>query len=653
MNKRTGIAGLCLAVSLLLGAPAFAAEKLEPDLARATERVGVVSDRATRLLRAIAPGRAFPLRGEAAIQRYMDCVTFEMLGEHEEAASGLFTLVTTGVLVDAGLHQDAEWSLAESLFNGGNVETAEVRLEGMLADAGHPFRPEAVRTLLEILARQRRTEEFYQLYQQEIASGKVRATDAIIYSVGRSFWIQGTFSRKDAAAQFARLQPESRFYSRAQYFLGTIHTADGDLASAIPVFENVTKLPIAGTEDRKLHDLAILALGRIYYERGDFLQATTWYNQISGDSPLLDRALYELSWTYIKQSKNADALKAIDIYLLSFPNGDGAAELKVVQGQLNMMEQTWDQALVAFDQVVTEYTPVKEQLGALARSTEDHDTYFARVVAIGEGTATDIPEYARTLILADKELGQAIHLFTELEDQRRDIEYSEALIAELEVALSGAEAMDLAATQAEIEAVQAECQAQRQNLFALEEEWLGSIGASNQAIQDLRRRRTAMPAVGDPAAIRSIRADYAVLRKGRTSVVPTRLDGLHGTLDRAESELADSKLRLTSPDVEDIGRLRAVFDQEVLNVAGERADRQVTLGRAQTVSVALTREGFGRLEDLFGRSVLAADTGIVDVYWGEKIQTVDSKEELQLQKVDVLADIDRRFDLIRQKMGQE
>jgi len=87
-------------------------------------------------------------------------------------------------------------------------------------------------------------------------------------------------------------------------------------------------------------------------------------------------------------------------------------------------------------------------------------------------------------------------------------------------------------------------------------------------------------------------------------------------------------------------------------VEAEEVEYRATLIRSQTVSIELTRGGFGRLEDLFGGSVLAADTGIVDVYWGRRIETVDEKEALLIRQADVMSDLDQRFELIRQKLGQ-
>jgi tetratricopeptide (TPR) repeat protein len=647
---------------VLASSAAHASDKYLPAIEKLDSQADVVEEDSHGLLRRIAPGRAFPLRGEPAIQRYTDSIYWGMLGDHEREASALFTLVTTGVLVERGLHRDAEWSLAEALFNAGNRATAESRLEVLLNDQQHPFRPDAVRLLLELYARAGRIDEFYQLYNAEIVSGRVRASDVVTYSVGRAFWLQGAFGRAEASRHFAMVPPQSNYYGRAQYFLGVIEVADGDLASAVPIFTQVTRLSADTPDQAQVRDLALLALGRIAYEQSDFAAADGWYAQIPAESPVLGRALYEQAWCRIKAGgletdlgaqrlAYAKALDAIGVYLLSYPNGAEAAELRVVEGQLQTLSARWDDAVGSFDQVVADYTPVEAQFAALARADEDRSTYFARVVAIGQGPTEDVPEYARQLVLSDPDLAKAIQLFTDLDHQRADIEYSEGLIRELDGALAEAAALDPVKLQAEIGTVRQELGRARVGALETEEALIGEQ-AGKSVVDDLRARRLALGTDPKPDAIRDLRAQYQTVGPKRSPEL-ARLDEVHAALDRAQDNLDDAEMRLFSTEVEDTARLRAVYDQEVKNVAIERTDHAQSLVAAQEVSVALTRAGFGRLEDLFGQSVLNADMGIVDVFWEKKTETYDRKQELLRAKVDVLDQIDSRFDLIRQASGEE
>ena len=104
-------------------------------------------------------------------------------------------------------------------------------------------------------------------------------------------------------------------------------------------------------------------------------------------------------------------------------------------------------------------------------------------------------------------------------------------------------------------------------------------------------------------------------------------------------------------DPNEIGRLRAEFSREVADVAVERADYVRELDDARGVALALTRGGFGRLEDFFADSVLKADMGIVDVYWAQKLALSDELTRIKEEKDGMLADLERRFQLIHDKMG--
>ena len=83
-----------------------------------------------------------------------------LVGDYAMAAEGFFSLVTLAALTDAGLHRDAEWYLAESLFQMGNSSTAEARYLVIAQDDTHPFRDDAVRRLLELYALTGQTEQF-------------------------------------------------------------------------------------------------------------------------------------------------------------------------------------------------------------------------------------------------------------------------------------------------------------------------------------------------------------------------------------------------------------------------------------------------------------------------------------------------------------
>ena len=139
------------AALLALSHSAFAAESFKQRVGALTKTVDDITEQAESLTEAIAPGRGV-LSEEMAVLRYEDALYSYVLGSHEEAAEALFSLVASGVLVDSGLHEEAEWYLAESLRLMGNVETAIGQYQSIAANTGHAYREYAVRRLLQAYA---------------------------------------------------------------------------------------------------------------------------------------------------------------------------------------------------------------------------------------------------------------------------------------------------------------------------------------------------------------------------------------------------------------------------------------------------------------------------------------------------------------------
>ena len=110
-----------------------------------------------------------------------------------------------------------------------------------------------------------------------------------------------------------------------------------------------------------------------------------------------------------------------------------------------------------------------------------------------------------------------------------------------------------------------------------------------------------------------------------------------GKLGRAESaELSLMRNRL------------ALHMDAVVVIGGDVASMSTS---AAVVSSAVTRAGIGRVEDEFNETVMGADRGIVDVYWNRKAQVTDEIERLNDERGKRSAELDSRFEVIRQRMG--
>lgn len=676
------------------------ASRATDELARRYDSIEVDVEQLTadaeRLARNVAPGRGF-ITSDQAIRRYQDYVFLHLVGEYEPAAEGFYSLVTTVALDDAGLHYDAEWYLAESLYKLGNLRTAEANYRIIVDDADHPFHDDAVRRLLELYVQLDDSAAFEQLYNAEILSGKVEPSDLITYAIGKAFYHKGELG--PAKSNLGDVPADSPYFRKARYILGTIMVVQGNLETSAQVFRSIVELSVETIDDRRVLDLSLLALGRIYMELGLYEEAGSFYGRISSDSEYLADKLYEEVWTFIKQKEEIrllraqkgedataeekalmegreaalvqQALRGIDIFLLAYPEHEYTAKLKLLQGHLHIQAVQYNSAMRSYENVITEYAPVRERFGELARSPDKPKEYLQEFVDNGgqvKASGDQLPPYALSMVMADRDLSRAITVYQDIERQRQSIAASESIIEELEKALANANGIGGFDQLRYDMQLDRSLRVQRHyDLLALEEDVLqaGLSGESKRRVNDVRSVRqasqeTALQAIaeGDAARVQTdvdkVRGQLSALRSGVTEPVLAdqlrKMDQLHTALYAAESKLADASSRLGPLETEELGRIRTRFVREVEEVSRQKAELDVTLDEAQQVSENLTRSGFGRLEDFFAASVLRADVGIVDVYWAQKVAVSDEKTRVIEERNDLKDQISRRFELIEQKL---
>lgn len=572
----------------------------------AIDRVGL---RSLSLERKIAPGQGF-ISADQAMQRYQDAVYDFMVGQHGKAAESFFALVTTAALGDSGLHRDAEWYLAESLFLMGNLEIAASVYRTVADEAVHPFRDDAVRRLLEIYSRDPDSRLFDDLYEREILGNSLAASDLITYSVGKAFHTKRLHGK--AKTYFDTLAIDSPYYARARYFMGAMLVEDGaerSLKEAVPFFSEILELSIETPEARKLYDLALLALGRIYYELEDYDSAAEAYTRIGGDSEFLDDKLNEIVWTFIKQGEEyvkaarklrgllargegpedaaeqlklldkkkaggfQNALRAVEIFLLAFPEHEYAAELQLVQGHLHFREVEFDSALTAYEHVIAEYAPVRDRFSDLAGSGAKSRDYFQVVLELDPSSSAytpqeegALPTYAVAMMMGDRDLSRAVEIYRDLAAQQDTVGQSEQLVEQIELAIGDrAGAGGFQAIRYDLILNQSVDIEQRVALLEAEERWLevaagGSLGTN---IAKLRQRREdlSQQAVETAISVRSVGTaietrDEQLRNKGaRVAEVDLRRAFLERELSQGSLEGADRAIREAElADLEDEAR---------------------------------------------------------------------------------------------------
>ena len=428
-----------LAFISLLGmlSPAWAASPAK-ELASASSRIGDV-EASLRALQEDFSNRKGLMGSAEARMRYKEAVYYYLMSEYGKAARAFFTLVESGALSDKALLADSEWYLGESLFEMGNFTLAEEAYKYII-DQGfsHPLFADAVRRQLEVYGITGQADRFFSLYQNYVVSNRVQPTDLIVYTLAKSFYRQDDLLR--AKSLFTDIQPDSPLYAKSRYFLGTVRVVEENLPGAIEEFNKVTEVSADDESLKEVLELAHLALGRLYFETGELDASSENYQRIGRDSKYFSEALYEVVWTFIKKGNYNEALRAVEIFLLAFPEHQFTAELKLLQGDLHMKLTNYDQAKDTYEGVVEEYSPIKIRLKDLSQSGSKAEYWFDTLAGLDEATGYDasgLPAFAVEMLVKQQEFSRTRSAVTELDEQDNEITTSEDMISEIEAALGG------------------------------------------------------------------------------------------------------------------------------------------------------------------------------------------------------------------------
>jgi TolA-binding protein len=417
--------------------PAWAASPAK-ELAAVTSRIGDVEGSLRALQENFSARQGLLGSGEARM-RYTEAVYYYLVSEYGKAARAFFTLVESGALTEKELLSDSEWFLGESLFEMGNLTLAEESYQNII-DQGfdHPLFSDAVRRQLEVYGITGQADRFYSLYNSYVVTNRVKPNDLIVYTLGKSFYRQGDLLR--AKSLFTDIQPNSPLYGKARYFLGTVRVVEKNLPAAIEEFIRVTEV---SAEDEKLVEvleLAHLALGRLYFETNELDASSEHYQRIARDSQYFSEALYEVVWTFIKNEAYNEALRAVEIFLLAFPEHQFTAELKLLQGNLHMKLNNYQQALDTYEGVVQEYSPIQIRLNQLALDEVKSEIWFEKLAKIDEASGyetTSLPAFAVEMLVKQRDFTRTRETVMELTLQEEEITASEEIITEIEAALGG------------------------------------------------------------------------------------------------------------------------------------------------------------------------------------------------------------------------
>jgi tetratricopeptide (TPR) repeat protein len=211
---------------------------------------------------------------------------------------------------------------------------------------------------------------------------------------------KGLFAKKDysgAKTALGSVSAQSVHHHQARYLLGVISMkeaapppkekraaiatgpARSRYASAIEAFRQVTQLPADTPEHRHVIDLAWLAIGRLFYETDQWVQASEAYNHVERGSAEFSAMLYELAWVYVRLGDAERALRSLEVLSIADPNSPYMADGTLLRADLMLRTGQFEKALSLYQAARTQFDPVREKVDSFLNSTNDPAVYYDRL----------------------------------------------------------------------------------------------------------------------------------------------------------------------------------------------------------------------------------------------------------------------------------
>ncbi len=437
------LAGLLVAASGALARAEDGGASIDGDLERLTKQLDEYERLSRELTRKYASSQKLPQQSIYSLQsRINDGLVYYQLKEYDRASLLLMEVVQNPDNQSYAGYKDAVFYLAESLYQLKNPIAATQFYLLVLEKNYRQYYRESLIRLIEISYASGHFEDIDKYFAKLLAIPGASSDPEVLYLRAKSQYFRDRFD--EAMADFHKVPQGSDYYCKSLYFLGVIHVRRANYKDALESFEGVAAC--AGDRDEALSELAHLALGRLHYEVGSYSLAINEYQEIGRNSPNYDVALYEMGWTFIKSKQYDQALRAIDILLLSSPDSRLAPDAKLLKGNLELKLGKYAQAQSTFEEIVDRFGPVKDEVRRLISEHADPESYFVQLVGQHRSQfdiKAILPPLAATWVKTEQKVGRALSVVEDLDGAQADIQETVKLITKLEDALYADNAIEI------------------------------------------------------------------------------------------------------------------------------------------------------------------------------------------------------------------
>lgn len=160
----------------------------------------------------------------------------------------------------------------------------------------------------------------------------------------------------------------------------TMLTANKNLKGELKTYSSKTPYfePSKDTE-KEIQTLAMMAIGRIFYELGQTGESIKWYRMVDTKSRFYEDSLYEISWVYVREGDIIKAVQTLAIMEVRNKNSVFLPRAKILLGYLNVKGQKWLEASKSFNKTSLQYKRVYNKINELVQKDIDPEAFFHQV----------------------------------------------------------------------------------------------------------------------------------------------------------------------------------------------------------------------------------------------------------------------------------
>lgn len=388
--------------------------------------------------------------GEQANRRLIDAQVSFGTGNYDDAAVMLYEYVEK--YPQSRSYDVALYYLAEALFQKGDYLASRTYFTRLVRDQGpaSKFYQQGLERLIELSVKLRDSGEVdaWLAALDRVPPGQRRPS--VPYVRGKYAYFAERYD--EAMQHFGSVPAGTEYALQARYFSGACLVARGDLDGAVQRYTALIAHKPTTPADKRVIELAHLALGRLYYEMDQPSKAVDQYLEVERKSDLFDQALFEITWVYVKNRQFDKALRALELLALSDPSSSQMPAVKILEGNLRIRRaqsltltdqgnsaEEYAKAVNIFERTHDSFAQPFEDLQRVVADSADPRSFMAQITGRASETfdvQIPLPEIAAAWMREEPEVQHLMNIELDLGEIAGEIAQTEQTIERLEQALA-------------------------------------------------------------------------------------------------------------------------------------------------------------------------------------------------------------------------